>query len=267
MLDFLTALYDTGLGYSSLNTARGALSALGIKIDGTLVGAHVTVVRFMKGVYNLRPSKPRYSGTWDVSLVLQQLRKWSPVKLLSLKQFTLKLTMLIALTNAARAQSIHLVCVHNMKKCFNEYVFEYSGLLKQCRPGFKVPVVHMKAHPPDRRLCIYVVVKEYLSRTNSIRNGENALLISYVKPHKAVSRDTVSRWIKDVLKLSGINTEQYGSHSVRSAATSKAKLCSVPIEDIMQKAGWSNGGTFAKFYERDINEPSEKFASAVLKMT
>lgn len=81
--------------------------------------------------------------------------------------------MLIALTNAARAQSIHLIHITYMKKCFNEYIFEFSGLLKQSRPGYKTPVVHMKAHPPDRRLCIYVAVKEYLSRTALIRNGEN----------------------------------------------------------------------------------------------
>ena len=180
ILEFMTTLFETGLGYSSLNTARGALSALGIKIDGTSVGAHPLVVRYMKGVFNLRPTKPRYSGTWDVSMVLRFLQTWSSVKLMSLKQLTLKLTMLIALTNAARVQSIHQIHVHNMKKCFNEYVFEYSGLLKQCRPGYKMPVVRMKAHPPNRRLCIYFVVKEYLARTESLRNGEEALLLSYV---------------------------------------------------------------------------------------
>ena len=263
-MEFLTSLFDTGLSYSTINTARGALSALGIKVDGFSIGSHPVIIRYMKGVYNIRPSKPRYYGTWDVSLVLNQLRKWSPVKLLSLKLLTFKLTMLIALTNAARAQSIHLISVHNMKKCFKEYVFEYSGLLKQCRPGYKFPVVHMRAHPPDRRLCIYVVVKEYLQRTEPLRNGSQSLLISYVKPHKAVSRDTVSRWIKQVLKLSGIDTDIFGSHSVRSAATSKAKLCAVPIEEIMKKAGWTNAGTFGKFYEKDIITESEKFSSAVL---
>lgn len=97
------------------------------------------------------------------------------MKTLSLKHLTLKLT-LIALTNAAWAQSIHLIHISNMKKCFTEYIVEFSGLLKQSRPGYKRPVIHMKAHPPDRRLCIYVVVKEYLSRTASIRNGEQSLL-------------------------------------------------------------------------------------------
>ena len=258
-------MFENGLGYSSLNTARGALSALGIRIDGVSVGAHPFVIRYMRGVFNLRPTKPRYSGIWDASLVLRFLQTWSPVKFLNLKQLTLKLTMLIALTNAARIQSIHQIHVNNMKKCFKEYVFEYSGLLKQCRPGYKMPVVRMKAHPPDRRLCIYVIVKEYLTRTKVFRNDEKALLLSYVKPHKKVTRDTISRWIKHVLKLSGIDIERYGSHSVRAASTSKANLCSVPIEEIMQKAGWSNCGTFAKFYQKDIIKSSEKFETAVLK--
>lgn len=261
ILEFLTLLFDNGLSYSSLNTARGALSALGIKLDGTSVGSHALVIRYMKGVYNIRPTKPRYSGTWDVSLVL---RLWSPVKNLSLKQLTLKLVMLIALTNAARAQSIHLISVNNMKKCFNEYIFEYSGLLKQCRPGYKMPVVHMKAHPPDRRLCIYVVVKEYLSKTAPIRNGEQSLLLSYVKPHKAVTRDTVSRWIKMVMKLSGVNTDVFGSHSVRSASVSKAKSVDVPVDEILRKAGWTNATTFSRFYEKDIIVENESFASGVL---
>lgn len=173
----MTVLYNNGLSYSSINTARGALSALGIKLDGTSVGSHSLVIRYMKGVYNIRPTRPRYSGTWDVSLVLQQLRKWSHVRTLSLKFLTLELTILIALTTAARVQSIYLIHISNMKKCFNEYIFEFSGLLKQSRPGYKTPVVHMKAHPPDRRLCIYVVVKEYLSRTALIRNGEQSLFI------------------------------------------------------------------------------------------
>jgi hypothetical protein len=34
------------------------------------VGSNAIIIRFMKGVYNLRPSKPKYCKTWDVSNVL-----------------------------------------------------------------------------------------------------------------------------------------------------------------------------------------------------
>lgn len=45
---------------------------------------------------------------------------------------------------------------------FHEYKFLYFGLIKQFRLCYETPVVPIQAHRPDRRLCIYVVVKEYL---------------------------------------------------------------------------------------------------------
>ena len=53
-------------------------------------------------------------------------------------------------------------------------------------------------------------------------NDQGRLLISYVKPYKSASRDTISRWLKTIMQKSGIDVNKYGSHSVRTAATSKA---------------------------------------------
>lgn len=100
VLSFLTELYENGLGYSAINTARSALSSYGIQHSGVSIGSNNLVIRFFKGVFNLRPGKPRYCETWDVSKVLTFLRKLSPVKSISHKDLTLKLVMLIALTNA-----------------------------------------------------------------------------------------------------------------------------------------------------------------------
>lgn len=263
ILEFLTSLFEMELGYSSLNTARGALSALGLKCEGHLVGSHPLVIRYLRGVFNLRPTQPRYTHTWDVSKVLVYLRKLSPVRFITLKDLTLKLCMLIALTNATRAQSIHLLTVHSVNKLSSEFVIEIEGLLKQSRPGYKNPEIHLKAYPPDRRLCVFTVLKEYMYRTRLIRQT-NKLLISYVKPHKDVSKNTISRWIKTVLHRSGIDTNIYGAHSVRSASTSKAKLKDVPIEDILKKAGWSSERTFSRFYDKKI-VTEDRFVSAVLQ--
>ncbi|VDI55641.1 Hypothetical predicted protein [Mytilus galloprovincialis] len=72
VLEFFTTLFKEGnLGYSSLNLARGALSSLGLTIDSIPVGRHAMVIRYMKGIFNLRPPRPRYESTWDVSKVLQ----------------------------------------------------------------------------------------------------------------------------------------------------------------------------------------------------
>ena len=89
ILEYLTELYESGCGYSVINTACCALSAIGTVKEGFAVGAHPLIVRFMKGVFNLKPTKPRYCETWDVSTVLLYLQKLSPVSKLSLKLLSL----------------------------------------------------------------------------------------------------------------------------------------------------------------------------------
>ena len=137
VLDFLTSLFENGLGYSSINTARSALSALGTMFDNVLVGAHLLVIRFMKGVFNLRPVRMKNVCIWDVSIVLHYLRKRSPVNTLSLQDLTYKLIMLIhvALTNATRSQTIKFLNIDYMEKLKDQYLFHLDVLLKQTRPG------------------------------------------------------------------------------------------------------------------------------------
>lgn len=71
--------------------------------------------------------------------------------------------------------------------------------------------------------------------------------------------------VKTVMIRANIYISKFGSHSVRSAAVSKAKLNSVPIMDILQKAGWSNEKTFAKFYNKKINNQEDRFQSGVFQ--
>ena len=55
VLVFLHKLYERGLSYSTLNTARSALSSF-VTIENTTatVGSHTLVSRFLKGVFNLK---------------------------------------------------------------------------------------------------------------------------------------------------------------------------------------------------------------------
>lgn len=266
MLDFLSELYENGSSYSAINTARSSLSAIGIIIDGFAVGSHPLVIRFMKGVYNLRPAKSRYVQTWDISDVLSYLRRLSPVGELSLKMLTLKLVMLLAITLASRSQSLHLLSIENMRKGSSSYVLQYSGLLKQSKAGRNNPIAEIFAYPPDRRLCVVFVLKEYLRKTKPLRGNNSHLFISYVKPYKTVTRDTISRWLRTVMFNSGIDCSKYKPHSIRSAATSKAKLNMVPVQEILKVAGWSSEKTFAQFYHKDLeNTQNDSFSRAILQ--
>ena len=78
-----------------------------LPVDGICVGSHPFISRLMKGIFNLRPPCPRYVQTWDVSVVLCYLKFLSPAPLLSMKNLTLKLVMLMALVSLSRAILLH----------------------------------------------------------------------------------------------------------------------------------------------------------------
>jgi hypothetical protein len=250
-IDFLISLSDKGLEYSAVNTAQCALSAVLCLYDNQVFGKHELVIRFMKGVFNEHPPRARYSTTWDVQEVLVWLRKLSPVKLLSLKDLSLKLVVLMALVSAQRCQTLHLLDLRCLTKGA-EYKFNFASTLKHSRPGKAAPQVVFSPYPPDRRLCVITVLKEYLRRTAPLRKSQTKLLISYVKPHRGVTGATVSRWIKCGLTRAGIDVLKYKSHSTRMAGTSKAKAACVPLDMIMSAAGWSSAGTYAKFYHKPV---------------
>ena len=266
VLEFLTKMLDTDkVGYSTLNTARSALSSFLVVDDGRLpLGSHPVVNRFMKGVFHLRPPAPRYSSIWDVKIVLDYLRKQSPAKALNLKQLTLKLTMLIALVSAQRAQSIHQIHLDRMRWRKSSVELCFENTLKQNKPGNTGLNVTLDAYPPDRRLCIVNYMKEYVERTRTLRGIEKHLLITCKKPHHRASKQTIARWIKTVMRAAGIDTQIFKAHSTRAASTSAARRCEVPVSDILSKAGWASEKTFRKFYCKPLLN-SGQFARALLK--
>ena len=187
----------------------------------------------------------------------------SPVGTLNLKELTLKLVTFILLVSGQRGQTIHLLNISNMRVSADSYTFLFSRLLKQTRPGSPNPTVTLTAFR-DSRLCVVTTLKEYISRTESLRGSESQLFVSYSKPHKAVSRDTISRWVKTVLLSVGIDTKKFRPHSTRAAAVSAANNASLPLDEILTTAGWSSASTFAQFYNKPVVRESH-FASSVLE--
>lgn len=105
MLEFLTNLFECGFSCSALHSARSAIFCL--IFNNVPVGKHPFVVRFFKGVYHFKPTLHNDVNISDVSINLRLSRHLSPVAYISVKDLTLKLVMLIELTNPYRAQSIH----------------------------------------------------------------------------------------------------------------------------------------------------------------
>ena len=102
------------------------------------------------------------------------------------------------------------------------------------------------------KLCPVAHIEEYVKRTSDIRGDQCKFFISCQKPHKEVSGNTVSCWPKNMLELAGVDTTKFGAHSTRAATTSAAKAMNMPIDIIMQSAGWPRESTFGKYYHKPV---------------
>lgn len=176
--------------------------------------------------------------------------------------------MLVPLTTAQRGQSLHLLDTLNMVQEETAYTFLLDSNLKQSKPGRSTSelVVKLYAYPHDRNLCVVNACSVYLDKTKSLRGSESHLLITHQKPHKKASRDTIRRWIQQMMLKAGISINVYKPHSTRSATASKAKVSNASLAEIMQTAGWSSAATFARFYDREIEQGS-LFTNRVLSLS
>ena len=169
VLEFLNSLFDAGLKYSGINTARSALSMfLGITAHDH-VGKHPLVIRFMKGIVSRRPSLPRYSSIWDVGLVFDMFKQQPLVQFLSLYDLTLHTVMLLALVSAQRGQSLHLLDINLMTATDEAYTFLIMGDFKQSRKGHENLKITLNAFKDDVRLCIVNTLTVYLERTAALK--------------------------------------------------------------------------------------------------
>ena len=80
----------------------------------------------------------------------------------------------------------------------------------------------------------------YLDKTKKWRKDETdiiqqTLFLSFKKPHTPVTSATLSRWLKEVIRQSGVK-DIFGDHSVRSASTSTAKKAGLSIDIILDMA-------------------------------
>lgn len=173
--------------------------------------------------------------------------------------------MLLALVSAQRCQTLHKLRIDKMSLKSNNVIFVIEDLIKTSRPGKVGQQIVLHSYPPDRRLCIKLL-KHYIDRTKLIRNRQKHLFLSYVKPHVNVSKDTIARWLRMCMATAGVDVDQFKAHSVRAASVSAANKCHVPIQAILDKAGWTSERTFQKFYNKPIQNVQENDFNKILSM-
>lgn len=261
VINFLQYILDTkNHRYGTFNSHRSALSL----ILPNEVGSDLLTKRFLRGISRKRPTEPKYDSTWDPSVVLQYLKN---SKDQSLKFLSQKLATLLALTTGGRLQTISLIKLSNISEKEHEIQIFITDIIKTSLVTGKHPCLHIPFFVSNPTVCVATTLNQYLKATESLRGTEDYMFITYSKPHKRASKQTISRWVKDTLRGSGVDVSKFKPHSTRHSATSAARRMGVSTETICKTAGWStNSATFARFYNRPLTTTTD-FANAVLNLT
>ena len=251
-IDFLATLFNAGLGYRAINTACSALSSVLVLPNNIAFGSHPLVARFLKGVFELKPSLPQHSRIWDVEVVLQYLKTLGLASELDLKTLTRKTTMLLCLLTGQRCQTLTKLDINLMQILPDKIVFTVGEKLKTTRPGKHLEPIELISYNHDKTLCVVSHLQTYLAYTEPLRSQNSKLLISYAKPHKPMAISTVSKWAKAVLKEAGVDITCFSGNSARSASTSYSAQSGLPLKDILKAGGWSKAGIFARYYNKPV---------------
>ena len=246
-------LYEQGCRYSGICSARSALSSAYTLGGQDTLAQHPLISRFVKGIYNLHPPTAKYSNIWDISIMLDYYTKSKENNELTLKELTMKFVMLLMILGGRRKQAIVAIEIENVIITEDKLLLLPNKTLKHSKPGRPLECLSYKRFMENTNLCVVHCAEEYLKRRKLLVNGDtHKLLITYGKPHREASSDTVSRWIKNELSNAGIDINIYKAHSCRAATASKAKDIGVPINEILKQGCWRRSNTFTKYYSKDI---------------
>lgn len=268
VLDFLAHLFDEGYQYRTINCYRSSISAYHQRVERVPIGQHPQVCALLKGVFNKKPPQPKYGFTWKVQTVLDYIKNhWAVSEDLSDKELTYKLVILLALTSTSRACTIHCLDLKFMANHGHYVQFQFGKLHKGWRSSKGSPTVKYFEYKQDQALCVVHTLQVYIKQCKKWRDeGQTQLLLSYINPHQGVCSSTISRWIKEVLKISGINTEIFKAHSSRSASSTGASLAGASVSEILKMGSWSRESTWQRFYNKPVVSPEESFQGKILSL-
>ena len=178
---FLTKLFKNGIGYSSINTARSALSTILTNEHGLTIGNCSSVKRLMKGIFELKPPAVKYKFIWDTNIVLNFLSLFYPLEDIPLSFLTYKLCMLMAISTMQRVQTLHSIEIDDIFISKNCVKIPIRKLLKQSNQRNYDFSLYLKFFD-NPAICVARTLSEYLTRTKPIRGSIKQLFISFQKP-------------------------------------------------------------------------------------
>ena len=166
VVQFLTECFQEGFKYNTIAGFGSAISVYHDPIQGIPVGKHPKVSDLLTGIFNKNPPQPKFNFIWHVKKVLNFLSSQRFETNGNLKNFILKLTMLLALTSAGRVLDIAYLDTRYLIKQPSGYIFQFGKNTKtSTRTKQKKP---LKFYPfrENKNLCVCHHIDLYLDKRN-----------------------------------------------------------------------------------------------------
>ena len=114
---------------------------------------HLWYVEEVKGVFNSRPTLPRYVTTSGVTKVFTFIKSKQTLTYCELKTLSHRLATLLCLTTGQRDQTIKCLNLDYIKISSDKVVLLVPETLKTTRPGHHLPPTELKTFK-DIELCV-----------------------------------------------------------------------------------------------------------------
>ena len=213
---------------------------------------------------------------WDVTLVLRSLTgaPYEPLRQASLRDVTLKTIFLLALASAKRVGELHGISFQvRHSRGWNSMTFSFvpDFVAKNQDPSvfdprfesFTIPSLRdfSGGDQDEMLLCPVRSVREYLRRTRDSRPEFPRLFLSTGLRRKMVSRNTISFWLREVIRRAYVSSgedppRRIRAHETRGIAPSVAFKRNYAVGQVMRAGVWSRQTTFTSFYLRDVTHRS-----------
>ena len=152
-----------------------------------------------------------------------------------------KVVTLLCLASFGCVHTISLIRKSNVDFLANKsaiiFIYDDLKVKRRRRPRFILEFPHFNQ---DRCLSVAHSLRLYLHRTRFLRAlSQYQLFISYSPPHKPVTKDSLSRWVKNILRSAAIDVSIFTAHSVRGASSSASRSTGLSLPFILSREDWS----------------------------
>ena len=227
-------------------------------------------------MFNERPPTKTLPPSWSLNDVLTTLAQppYEPMHNSPLEHLTHKTLFLVAAASARRRS-----CLQALTLKTGYLRWEQDGVRLLPDPKFLAKNQSMTFTPQeiflpalgsistiseDKRWCPVRAIKWYIDRTKPIRQCDRLFILPR-SPYTPASKDTISRWIRDLITPHVSDSERARAHDVRGQSTSRAWFSGVPLEEVMKAAAWKTPTSFVSCYLTDTLSREGDFARAALR--